>query len=421
MDVSRRFFFFGSFASAALAQRRSDKPARPNILLILADDVGAWMLGCYGNQEIRTPNIDVLAATGTRFLQNFVATPGPSPSRLTLLTGRTPGQHGVEDAPSSGLTQEVMLSDLLAGGGYHCGYLGKWDLGDAGKPQHAFTEWHTDPAADAAALTARAGEFLGKQVPERPFFLTVAYPPGSVAAGKYTDLYAKTSFDAIGWEPAAENASAGKEQLKDAVASLRQAAAALTALDDQLPALLNKLKERRLFDNTLVIFTGVNGSLLGRHGLWGDGAASQPVNMYEEVIRTPLIWAWPGKMPVQHTPPELVSAYDLLPTLCDTVDLPLPQRNLSGRSYLALATGRSLSKKEPWKNYVFGQYRDTDLARDARYKLVLRKGGAGPNELFDLRADAREKINQFENPAFVNTRERLGKELAAWKARTAKS
>jgi arylsulfatase A-like enzyme len=234
-------------------------------------------------------------------------------------------------------------------------------------------------------------------------------------------MYAKATFDASGWEPSAENASAGKEQLKNAVANLRQAAAAVTALDDQLPALLNQLKQKRLFDNTLVIFSAVNGSLLGRHGLWGDGAASEPVNMYEEVIRTPMIWAWPGKIPVQHTPPELVSSYDLLPTLCDVVDVPVPERNLSGRSYLALATGRSLPKKEPWKNYLFGKYRDTEVARDARYKLVLRRGGAGPNELFDLRADEREKINQFENPAFVNTRERLGKELAAWKARTAKS
>jgi arylsulfatase A-like enzyme len=457
MHLSRRHFFFGSANAPLLAQRRRAVAERPNVLLILADDLAAWMLGCYGNQEIRTPHIDRLAAMGTRFTHNFVCTPICSASRATLFTGRVPRQHGIHDflsakpidqppqgqaAPPPSFSQEVMLSDILAGQGYECGYLGKWHMGNDQQPQHGHRFWYTtlagrytDPQMSwngapqqekgylAELLTAKAGQFLDQQTKDKPFFLTVSYfnphVPYEGHPQKYYDLYAKTSFDTVGWEPAAPNALREKNYLSDIVGNLRKAAAATTALDDQIPGLLNKLRERGLFDNTLVVFTGDNGFLLGRHGLWSKGLASDPINMYEEVMQVPMIWAWPGKIPVQHTPPELVSFYDFVPSVCDLLGVAPPDRKLTGRSYLPLATGKQPDKKEPWKNLVFGHFRNTEMARDARYKLVLRNGGEGPNELYDLRADAREKVNQYENPAFVNTRDRLTKELTAWRARTA--
>jgi arylsulfatase A-like enzyme len=455
--VSRRYFFFGSFAAPVLAQRGRSAPERPNILLVLADDLAAWMLGCYGNQEIRTPHIDRLAAMGTRFLNNSVCTPVCSASRATLFTGRVPRQHGIHDfltsnpidsppqgqkAPPPSFSQEVMLSDILAGQGYNCGYIGKWHMGNDQQPQHGYSFWYTllnvrantDPRMSwngtpqqekgylAELLTAKAGQYLDQQSKDKPFFLTVSHlnphVPYEGHPQKYYDLYAKTNFETIGWEPPAANALREKEYLKDIAGNLRKAAASTSALDDQIPPLLDKLRQKGLYDNTLVIFTGDNGFLLGRHGLWSKGLASDPINMYEEVMEVPMIWSWPGKVPVQHTPPELVSFYDFLPTICDLVDVPLPDRKLTGRSYLPMATGRTLPKKEPWRNIVFGHYRNTEMARDARYKLVLRNQGQGPNELYDLRADPREKISQYDNPGFVNTRERLTKELAAWRART---
>src|SRR5207247_10322429 len=87
-------------------------------------------------------------------------------------------------------------------------------------------------------------------------------------------------------------------------------------------------------------------------------------------------------------------------------------RNLFGRSFAPLALGRPLPKKMPWRNLVFGQYRNTAMVRDSRYKLVLRNQGQGPNELFDLNVDPREKVNRFDNPSFLSIREQLGRQMS---------
>lgn len=145
-------------AAACLTPALRPSPARrPNILLIIADDLAAWMLGCYGNRAIRTPNLDRLAAEGVRFENGFVCTPICSPSRATLLTGRIPPQTGIHDflsgrpvaeppqgqfAPPESFRNETFISDLLAEAGYTCGYSGKWHLGDGDRPQHGYTSWY---------------------------------------------------------------------------------------------------------------------------------------------------------------------------------------------------------------------------------------------------------------------------------------
>lgn len=452
MPLNRREFLAGAAAGPLFAQKRA--AARPNIVLIVADDLAAWMLGCYGNKEIRTPNIDLLARSGTRFANNFVCTPICSASRATLFTGRTPRQHGIHDfltnqpvdnppqgqmAPPPSFTKEVMISDILAGQGYNCGYVGKWHMGNDATPQHGYKSWYTmaggaytnprisrngtvaeEQGYTAELFTRAAVDFIGQQKADQPFFLTVSHfnphVPYDGHPQKYYDMYAKTPFDTIGWEPAAPNALREKEYLKDPVANIRRCAAAVTALDDQIPPILEKLDKSGLRDNTLVIFTGDNGFLLGRHGLWSKGHASNPINMYEEVVATPMIWNWLGKVPPEAVRPELVSFYDVLPTLCDAADAPVPSdRRLCGRSYLPLAFGQALPKKQVWRNLVFGHFRNTEMARDARYKVVLRNDGSGPNELFDTREDPRERVNQYNNPAFVTVRERLTRELATWR------
>ena len=458
MSFSRRNFLVQAAAPALLAQKKA-APKRPNIVLIIADDLASWMLGCYGNQEIKTPNIDTLARTGARFVNNFVCTPICSASRATLFTGRVPRQHGIHDfltpqpiesppqgqaSPPPSFKNEVMISDALSAAGYNCGYVGKWHMGDDATPGHGYKFTYTmgrpgryqDPVMYrngqqveekgylAELMTGQACRFIDEQKAGAPFFLVASYfnphVPYDGHPQKYYDMYAKTAFDTVGWEPAAKNALREKELLRDTVGNLRKCAAATTALDDQIPILRRKLQERGLLDDTLVVFTGDNGFLLGRHGLWSKGLASDPINMYEEVVQTPMIWSWTGHIPAEHVRPELVSFYDVLPSLCEVAGVTPPAgRNLCGRSYAPLAMNRPLPRKQTWPGTVFGHFRNTEMARDNRFKLVLRNDGQGPNELYDLRQDPREKVNQIGEPQYVNVRDRLRKELEAWRRKYA--
>ena len=296
-----------------------------------------------------------------------------------FFTGRVPRQHGIQDflterpienppqgqkEPPASFRSEVMISDLLSKAGYSCGYVGKWHMGEDAQPGHGYkytytmiggSRSYTDPEMYlngekvqekgylAELMTQRACEFLDKQAAGTPFFLTVGYlnphTPYSGHPQKYYDMYAKTPFNTVGWEPAAPNALREKEMLTDTVGNLRRCAAATTALDDQIPVLIRKLQERKLWDNTLIVITGDNGYLLGRHGLWSKGLASDPINMYDEVVRVPLILSWPGKIPTGEMAPEMVSFYDVLPTLCDATGITPP----SNRAWSAEVSFRSPS------------------------------------------------------------------------------
>ncbi len=453
--MTRREVLAAMAASPAIAAKKEPPRAKPNILLVMADDLASWMLGCYGNKEIRTPNIDRLAQSGMRFTNHFVSTPICSASRATFFTGRLPRQHGIhdfltdqpieqppqgqKDIPSA-FASEVMISDVLQQAGYRCGYVGKWHMGSDTKPGHGHEYTCTfnggsspyqnprlfvngEPRDEQGylteILTQRADDFLGKQ-DARPFFLTLSHfnphTPYSGHPQKYYDLYKDTNFESFGWEPMAPHALREKELMKDVIGNLRRCAASVTALDDQVGAIWKKLAERKLVDNTLIVFTGDNGFLLGRHGLWSKGLASDPINMYEEVVQTPLLMSWPGKIPVQSSRSELIASYDLMPTLCEAAQATPPSRNLCGSSYLAMAQGKIFGKKDkPWRPTVFGHFRNTEMARDNRFKLVLRDGGEGPSELFDLSSDPRERTNHYANPQYVTVRDRLAKDLAAWR------
>ena len=377
MNFSRRHFVLGSLALPVFAAK---KPAgeTPHIVLFLADNLPAWMLGCCGNKEVRTPNIDRLAQTGTRFNNHIAASPLPGPARNALLTG------------SIG-TAATSLDKLLAAAGY---------------------------ATQAAANSADAVKFIDAQSSAKPFFLTVSLsglvPPYS-SGEKFLDRYAASRFETFEQTPAAPTIAADKDLFTNLLPNLRRAAAAVTALDAEVGATTGQLAEKKLLDNTLVIFTAPTGSLLGRHGLWGGSDSSNPPNFFEEVINTPMIWTWPQRVVPLGTRPELVSGYDLLPTICDLTPADLPAANLPGRSYLLLAGGKPLPKKQPWRSAAFLTAGNSGVARDDRYKLVLRNDAKGPNELYDLRADAQERVNQIDNPQFLTVTSQLTSELARWR------
>src|SRR5450756_1897123 len=122
------------------------------------------------------------------------------------------------------------------------------------------------------------------------------------------------------------------------LANLRRVAAATTALDVEIGALVAKITQKELLDNTLIVFTSPCGSLFGRHGLWASGDASDPVNMYEEAVATPMLWSWQGHVAPLATRPEMVSASDLVPTVCDITPAELPERNPVSYTHLTLPT-----------------------------------------------------------------------------------
>ena len=373
-----------SVALPAFAQKKGQKKKaeglQPNVVLLLADNVPDWVLGIYGNKDIQTPNIDRLAQMGTRFHDHISGAPAPEPGRATLLTGHTTMQGG-NGSP---------LDKILVGAGY------------------------------SAAWTAAAGvpKSLDGQGKDKPFVLGVTLssprPPYTGIEQKFVDLYAAARFENFVRDPAAPNATVGKEMLADRTGSLRKYAAALSAMDAEVGAVTAAIFQRKLVDNTLVVFTSTCGALLGRHGLWAAGDASEPPNMFEESVNTPMIWSWPGHVPAFGDRPEVVGSCDFLPSLCDLTGIE-PAGNLSGRSYLLLATGKPLPKKEKWRSTTFGQLGNTAMARADRYKLVERDGGKGPGELYDLVTDPVEKANQYDNPQFMTVRSGMAGELHAWR------
>ncbi|HUE21784.1 MAG TPA: sulfatase-like hydrolase/transferase [Bryobacteraceae bacterium] len=359
MSLNRRHFLFGALAAPVLAAtKKQTVAARPNIVLIVAEDLGAYMVGCYANSEVRTPNIDRLAQTGVRFHNSFSCSP--------VVTDQT----------------------AFAAAGYNCA---------------------------RSSSDAQAAGFLDAQAPAKPFFLAVAWPsPNAVAASqKNLELYSKTGFETVGWDFEAANAT-HKEMLRDIPGNLRKYAAALTTLDDQIPALQATLQKRGVWDNTLIVFTSNGGYLLGKHGLWGDATASDPVNMYEEVVHTPLIWTCPSRFPPQTVRNEVVSSYDLMPALSELAGVAAPAGG-QGPSYLPFVYGRHLGKKQTWPDLAFGRIRDAEMARDDRYKLILRNQGKGANELYDETADPKELTNQADEQKFVGMRQRLTGQLTAWR------
>ncbi len=376
MLFSRRHFFFGSLALPAFAAKKP-APDRPHILLLVADNLPQWALGTYGNKEIRTPNLDRLARVGVRMMDHFTASPSAAHGRTSLLSGAAPMQPG------------PAIETVLATAGYAC---------------HSVDVAGAAPHIDAAA-------------PAKPFFLTVNLtspkPPYEVSAQKYRDLYAQTRFDTFNPEPAAANARSGKELFSDIIGNLRKYAAAVSALDDEVGAILTQLIQKKIHDQTMVIFTSTCGALLSHHGLWDAGDASEPPNMFDEAVATPMILAWPLRLPPATTRPEIVSSYDLAPTLYDLLSIESQPASLCGRSYALIAGGKPLPKKERWQSGVFARLGATWMARGERYKLVTREGG--PDELYDTQVDPGEKTNQIDNAQFTVVKTTLANALAAWR------
>jgi arylsulfatase A-like enzyme len=424
----------------------------PNIVVFFLDDHAQWAVGCYGNREVRTPTLDHLAATGVRMANAFTPTPVCSPARASFWTGMTASQHGVHDYldvwdPEIGahdwLDGLPTLAERLQEAGYLTGMVGKWHLGRADEPRPAFDYWYEpgtgagphfrSPWSDEAkprsgrhAITDHAVEFLRHREDDRPFFLFVGldatHSPWTGHPERLVEQYRAASFgDAplepthpIG-QPVAESWMPTRRNPRE---TLAQYYASVTEVDEQVGRLLDELDDHGLRDETLVVYTSDHGLNLGQHGLWGKGNATHPYNMLEESIRVPLIVNQGDALLAPQVRTEPVTHCDLHRTILAVAGIDEPNtragQRLPGRGFDGLLDGTGAGE---WPDAVFGEYGTVRMVRTSSHKLLTRP--EGPIELYDLRADPRERTNLADDPDHAETLDRLRARLGDYFARHA--
>jgi choline-sulfatase len=435
--------------------------SHPNILFILADDQGYWAMGCAGNPEIRTPNLDRLAESGTRFENFFCASPVCSPARASILTGCIPSQHGIHDWLRGGnaiiehelestgeliqfLDGQIGYTDFLAEAGYTCGLSGKWHLGDSNHPQKGFSYWQahalgggpyynapvirnghveTEPAYITDYITENALGFLNQQVgSEQPFYLSVHYTAPHSPWDRanhpddlYDDYFQNCAFSSIPLEPMHPNQvnSAPHGYTEETRRPLLSGYfTAITAMDQGIGRILDWLEAHRLRENTLVLFSSDNGMNMGHHGIFGKGNGTFPFNMYDTSIKVPMVISRPGSVPQGVVNSDLLSHYDLFPTLLEYVGLPNPETDhLPGRSFTPLLHGEKM--ESPESVVVFDEYGPTRSIRTQEWKYIHRYP-YGPHEFYDLHNDPGEHRNLIDSPLHQQHIQQLKAELDEW-------
>ena len=388
----------GFFHRPTVAQSRP-----PNIVFILADDLGVNDLGIYGRKDHRTPNLDRLATEGLRFTTAYVGSPICSPSRAAIMTGRAPARlhlttfiPGRPDAPSQKLLhppmrqqlplEEITLAERLRAAGYATALIGKWHLGEAGftPREQGFDIYHAGQATTKASdteggkgeydLTREAERFIDANR-DRPFFLYLAHNNPHIPF-----LSAKPSLieaNSGAFEPAY--------------------AATVQTLDDCVGRLLAHLEATGLRERTIVIFTSDNGGLHMPEGPHPRVTHNTPFRagkgyLYEGGLRVPLIVRGPGLASGRIIETPFINT-DWLPTLLDLVGGGVPH-DLDGTSQAPLLrTGKpsSVSRTYFWHlpHYTNQGSRPAGAVRDGKWKLVEHYDDERV-ELFDLDADAGE-------------------------------
>jgi arylsulfatase A-like enzyme len=404
-----------AFAAAADA-------ARPNVVVILADDLGYGDLGCYGARDIPTPHLDRLAAAGLRCTDGYVSAPQCSPSRAGLLTGRWQNRFGHEyNYPKSDATvglppSQRTLAQRLRAAGYAAGIVGKWHLGHGAAftpAQHGFTYMagflsgghdYLRSRADAPAwdyltpltvqgrpqpwqgyLTQQLGDWsaawIRQQQAGKPFFLYASFnaPHGPFQATP--ELLARVAHIPEDPRPAPGKRDKG---------SRRTLAAMIVSLDDAVGQILHALDERQLSQDTLVVFLSDNGSpLTGSNGtlrgLKGD--------LHEGGIRVPFILRWPGRIPAGGTSATPVTALDLAPTICAAAGVPIAADQTDGQDLLPHWSGGA-APAERTLRWRFRFRTHLGALRQGAWKYVRiapAEGGPAQESLFRLPDDPGEQ------------------------------
>jgi arylsulfatase B len=410
----------GHTASPAPAAGDGDKARRPpNIIVILADDLGYADLGCQGCKDVPTPHIDSLAKNGIRFTDGYVSSPYCSPSRAGLLTGRYQQRFGHEFNPTGrrldvGLPPtEKTLADRLKATGYATGIVGKWHLG-AGSQFHplrrGFDEFfgfaheghfYVGPGYKGdvtSSLRPKEPEYdklnpilRGTEPVEEPDYLTEAFTREAIAfiakhRGRPFFLY--LAYNAV------HSPMQAIPKYLERFASIpdkkrRVFAAMLAALDNGVGAVLKALRDAQIEENTLVLFLSDNGgptAELTSSNLPLRGSKGQCL---EGGIRVPFLVQWKGRLPAGRVYHQPIIALDILPTALAAVQGKLPaDAKTDGVNLLPYLAGGSA---KPPHEFLFWRLGSQAAVRKGNWKLL--KNGNDRVQLFDLAADIGETDN----------------------------
>lgn len=444
------------FFITAYGQSTQKKTGKPNIVLLLVDDLGWKDVGFMGSKFYETPNIDKLSKTGVIFTNAYAACAVCSPTRAALLTGRYPARTGITDwvrarfqvntteikapepyedngdkklkTPSNPYwmeLSEVTVAEVLKQAGYFTCHIGKWHLGtddyypekqgydlniagnDMGQPVNYFDPYTNEKGVGFPNLKPRReGEYLVDRLSselktvidkqkDKPFFVSMSY------YAVHTPLMAKKDL-------------VRKYESKPVVDKQKNPvyAAMIESMDQAVGTLMKSLEENKLLDNTIVIFTSDNGGLIGPTD--NTPLRSGKGYAYEGGIRVPLIFSWKGKIPANTVADLPVSSVDFLPTICALTNTPLLGNEIDGRD-ISPALYQKKLKQVPLY-WHFPHYRTPDVVpysiiRDGDWKLIKRYEGT-TFELFNLKNDPSERINVANTNAEIVRK--LNQKLETW-------
>jgi arylsulfatase A-like enzyme len=408
-----------------------NQTGKPNILLIVSDDQGWPDLGCIGSKPIQTPHLDRIAKEGVRLTNYYVTWPACTPSRGSILTGRHPLRNGLYDMVRNDLVNyghryseaeyatspemtigldpwEQTLGDVLRRGGYRCGMVGKWDMGQAKRYlplQRGFDffyglgnngiDYYTherygihsmfagnartkaDQGTYATDLFEREALRFVRESGQQPWFLYLCFnaPHGASSFGSDEKNPKSRSGVQAPREYIAKYADSKVPE------NLKRYYAAVTRMDDAIGAILKLLDDTQQAENTLVIFQSDNGG----SGNGGNAPLrGQKSTLWEGGLRVPFVARWPGKIPAGRVSDEFATTLELLPTLSAASRIQPPEGvMLDGYNLRPVLAGQSPSPRKE----MFWEFRGQKAARVGNYKWIDAERASG---LYDLASDIGE-------------------------------
>lgn len=426
-------------ALAACSKANAAETTRPNVIFILADDLGWGDLGCYGNPFLKTPGIDRLASEGTLFTQFYVCGSVCSPSRCAFFTGQYPARHQIHGHYATpqmntnrGMSQFLKpsvpnVARLLKGAGYATAHIGKWHLGDgSGGPPISDYGFDFVGAGEGGAGIRADDPFYRARSTEKFVDQAIGFIRDHKSQPFYIQLWTLVPHATL--NPTAEQMKPFDRLSPTPHKSARTIFYASVAdLDKQIGRLLSQLDSMGLAKDTLVVFSSDNGpedifiANAGHSGVGSPGPfRGRKRSLYEGGVRVPFLARWPGQVPARRVnDAAVVAGVDFLPTICELAGIvPPADHALDGESAADVLRGTVRARNKDlywnWRFRIAGHPWNISpqlAVREGNWKLLLNPDRTR-QELYDIPADPIQTSNLAEKrPEVV---ERLTAKALAW-------